>query len=98
MAHACTKNINSEPRDTCGACKSPSVPEAEKNDKNSSSAQNAGRPTLTGTMSGSGNGNGHRSAGSCESCSEAMKSKPVYSELSGYGAALPVSEVTSHPV
>ena len=27
-------------------------------------------------MSGSGNGNGHRSAGSCESCSEAMKTKP----------------------
>ena len=57
-------------------------------------------PPLTRTMPGSwgGNGNGHRSADSCESCSEAMKSKPVYSELSGYGAALRVSEVTSHPV
>ena len=29
MAHACTKDINSESRDTTGACKSPSVPDAE---------------------------------------------------------------------
>ena len=49
-------------------------------------------------MPGSGNGNEHRSAGSCESCSEAMKTNPVYSEMSGPGAARRVSLVMSHPV